>query len=70
MLAGFDIKKYKPKVISVEFLDFEMKKLEFKNNNLQTVTNSHLYKTLVDHNYFFINWLHGDLIFVHKDFRD
>ena len=70
VLAGLDIKKYKPKVISVEFLDFEMAKLEFKNNNLSNIINSDLYKTLVDHNYFFINWLHGDLIFVHKDFRD
>ena len=30
----FYLKKYNQKVISVEFLDLEMKKLEFKNNNL------------------------------------
>ena len=27
-------------------------------------------KEVVDNNYYFVNWLHGDLIFVHKDFRD
>lgn len=70
VLAGLDLKKYKPKVISVEFLDLGMKKLEFKNNNLLNIINSHLYKSLTENNYFFINWLHGDLIFVHKDFRD
>ena len=70
VLAGFDLKKYKPKVISVEFLDLEINKLQFKNNNLSNIISSHLYKTLIENNYFFINWLHGDLIFVHKDFRD
>ncbi len=70
VLAGFDLKKYKPKIISVEFLDLEINKLQFKNNNLSNIISSHLYKTLIDNNYFFINWLHGDLIFVHKDFRD
>ncbi len=70
VLAGLDLQKYKPKVISVEYLDLEMKKLEFKNNNLSNIINSHLYKILINNNYFFINWLHGDLIFVHKDFRD
>ena len=70
VLNGFDLKKYKPKVISIEFLDLEMNKLEFKNNNLLNVTKSNLYKTLINNDYFFINWLHGDLIFTHKDFRD
>ena len=31
VINGFDIDRYKPKVISVEYLDLDMKKLEFKN---------------------------------------
>ena len=39
-----------------------MQKLEFKNNNISNIINSELYKTMLSNNYFFINWLHGDLI--------
>ena len=67
---GFDLEKYKPSVISVEFLDLKMKKLEFRNNDLSRVINSNMYKILNNNNYSLINWLHGDLIFVHKNFRD
>lgn len=70
VLKGFNINKYKPSVISVEFLDLNMKKLEFKNNDLNNILNSDLYKYFIQNNYYFINWLHGDLIFVHKNFRD
>ena len=70
VLAGFDLKKYKPNVVSIEYLDLKMKKLEFKNNNIQNLINSNLYKYFINNDYYFINWLHGDLIFVHKDFRD
>ena len=70
VLSGFNIKKYKPLVISVEFLDLKMKKLEFKNNNIQTILDSNIYKYFIENNYYFVNWLHGDLIFVHEDLRD
>ena len=70
ILEGFDIDKYKPDVISIEYLDLRMKKLEFKNNDINNLMNSNLYKYFMDNNYYFINWLHGDLIFVHKSFRD
>ena len=70
VLSGFDIKKYRPLVVSIEFLDLKMNKLEFKNNNIQTVLNSNIYKYFINNNYHFVNWLHGDLIFVHEDFRD
>jgi len=70
ILNAFDISRYKPSIISVEFLDFDMKYLEFKNNNLQRIVNSDLYKHFLNNNYHFVNWLHGDLIFVHRDFRD
>ena len=66
----FDIKKYKPYVISIEYLDLNMKKLEFKNNDINNILNSNLYKYFIQNDYYFVNWLHGDLIFIHKDFRD
>ena len=70
ILRNFDIKYYKPKVISVEFIDYQMKKLEFKNNNINRVLQSDLYKYFISNNYHFVNWSHADLIFVHKDFKD
>ncbi len=70
VLKGFNINKYKPSVISVEYLDLDMKKLEFKNNDINNLLNSDLYKYFIQNDYYFVNWLHGDLIFVHKDFRD
>ena len=70
ILKNFDIKYYKPKVISVEFIDYQMKKLEFKNNNINRVLKSDLYRYFISNDYHFVNWSHADLIFVHKDFRN
>ena len=70
ILKNFEIKYYKPKVISVEFIDYQMKKLEFKNNNINRVLQSELYKYFISNDYHFVNWSHADLIFVHKDFKD
>ena len=68
ILNSFDIDKYKPSVISVEFIDFKMKKLELKYNNIERVIDSNLYKFLTNQNYNFINWSHSDLIFAHDNF--
>ena len=70
VLKNFDIQLYKPKAVSVEYLDFTMNKLVFKNNKLENVIESELYKYFIKNDYFFVNWIHSDLIFVHKDFRD
>ena len=70
VLEGFDLNKYKPTVLSIEYLDLKMKKLEFRNNDINNLMESNFYKYLTKNDYFFVNWLHGDLIFVHKDFRD
>ncbi len=70
VLEGFDLTKYKPSVISIEYLDLKMKFLELKNNDLSRITKSEFYKLLISKDYHFVNWLHGDLIFAHKDFRD
>ena len=47
-----------------------MKKLVFKNNDINRVLQSDLYKYFISNNYHFVNWSHADLIFVHKDFKD
>ena len=70
VLQGFDLVKYRPSVISIEYLDLQMKNLEFKNNDIYRIFETEFYKLLIDKDYHFVNWLHGDLIFVHKDFRD
>ena len=70
MLKGFDFAKYRPEVINVEFLDLKMKKLELRNNDLNSILNSELYKYIASKNYHFVNWIHGDLIFVSNNFRD
>ena len=70
VLKGFDLINYKPSVISVEYLDLNMKYLEFKNNSINRIFTSEFYNLLVSNDYYFVNWLHGDLIFVHKSFRD
>ena len=70
VLKGFNILKYRPSIISIEYLDYEMKHLELKNNNLKNIINSNIYKYLIQNRYFFVNWVHGDLIFAHKNFRD
>ena len=70
VLNNFNIQKYKPKVISVEFIDFQMNELEFRNNNVDRILKSELYKYFTSNNYHFVNWTHADLIFVHETFRD
>ena len=70
VFLGFDLMKYRPSIISVEYLDLKMKQLEFKNNDIYRILDSDLYKFLTDNNYFLVNWLHGDLIFVNREFRD
>ena len=70
VLKNFDIKLYKPNIVSVEFIDYQMKELEFKNNNIDRVMESDIYKYFISNEYYFINWSHADLIFAHKNFRD
>ena len=70
VLKGMNLQKYKPDIISVEFLDLNMKELEFKNNNIKNIIDSDLYIHMINNNYSFINWNHADLIFVNNNFRD
>ena len=67
VLKGFDLKKYKPKALSIEFIDPEMRKEEFYHQNINNIINSNLYKYMSDNDYYLVNILHSDLIFVSKE---
>jgi len=70
VLKGFDIKKYQPDIIVIEFLDNDLKKHEFYNLNIQKVINSEIYKFMLLSEYSFVNWLGSDLIFVNNKIKD
>lgn len=70
VLKGLNMKKYKPKVIVVEYLDLTAKKLEIKNLNINNILTSELYLFMINNGYTLVNWLHSDLVFINNDFRD
>jgi hypothetical protein len=70
VLKGFDIKKYKPAIIVLEFLDNDLKKHEFYNLNIQKVLSSEIYKFMLLNDYSFVSWLGFDLIFVNNGIKD
>ena len=70
VLRGIDLNKHFPEMIVIEFLDRNiLDKLEFHNQNIDQITNSEIYKYMVQNGYHFVNWLHSDLIFVHNSTR-
>jgi hypothetical protein len=70
VLKGFDINKYRPDIIVLEFIDNALKKQEFYNHNVQNVINSEIYKYMLLNNYSFVNWVGSDLIFIAENIRD
>ena len=70
VLKGFDIKKYSPSLVVIEFLDLRMKKLEFYNNSIKNILSSNIYKYFIKNNYSLINWNHADLVFVNNSLKD
>ena len=64
VLKGFDLNKYKPKALSIEYIDTKMIKEEYYHQNINNILNSDLYKYITNYGYHFVNWLHSDLIFV------
>jgi FkbM family methyltransferase len=69
VLKGFDINRYKPDIIILEFIDNSVKKQEFYNNKIQNLINSEIYKYMSENNYSFVNWVGFDLVFISKDIR-
>ena len=70
VVRSIDLKKYAPEMIVIEFLDLKMKEIEFYNQDISLVLNSEVYKHMIKNDYYFVNWLHSDMIFVHKSIRD
>ena len=68
VLAGFDFNLYSPDVIVVEYLDLTLSKIEVKNQNIENIFKTDLYKFLISKKYILVNYIYADLIFVKKDF--
>ena len=66
VLKGLNFKKYKPKIIILEFIRPNIK--EFYQNDIKDITNSKIYKFMINKGYKLINWVHDDLIFVSKKY--
>ena len=62
VLQGFDLKKYKPDLIVLEFIQPNIK--EFSQQEINLVIESELYKHMIKNDYKLINWIHADLVFV------
>ena len=69
VFLGFDFEKYSPNVIIVEFLDLSLSKIEIKDQNIDNIINSDLYKFLTSKGYTLVNFIYADLIFVKNSFR-
>ncbi len=67
VLKGFDLYKYNPTLIMLEFIEPAVK--EFYDKNIQRVQNSEIYKYLITNNYKLINWNHDDLLFISNDYK-
>jgi hypothetical protein len=62
VLQGFDLKKYKPDLIVLEFIQPNIK--ELSQQKIDTILESDLYKHMNNNDYRLINWVHADLVFV------
>jgi FkbM family methyltransferase len=62
VLKGFDLKKFKPKVILLEYIRSDM--TEFYQKDIDMILNSEIYKYMIKNNYKLINWNHADLMFM------
>lgn len=66
VLKGFNLKKYKPTIVILEFINPKVK--EFYQHNLLNITSSKIYRYMIRKNYKLVNWVHDDLIFIQKSF--
>ena len=67
VLKGFNFKKYKPKLVVLEFIDTSIK--EFYEQKFEKVLSSEIHKFMTNENYKIINWIHDDLVYVPKDLK-
>ena len=60
------MKKYKPKLILLEFILPNQK--EFYEKNIKEIMDSDVYKFLINNEYKLINWNHDDLLFMSTNY--
>ena len=65
VLKGFDLNKYKPDLIMIEFIDANVKEYYFQS--IDNILKSNIYVFMDKNNYKLINWIHDDLVFVPKN---
>ena len=65
VLNGFDLNKYKPELIIIEFIDPVINDYYLKDIN--NVLDSTIYKIMDMNNYKLVNWVHAVLIFVPRN---
>ena len=70
VLKDFNFKKYCPDLIVVEYLEPNLKQVEFHNQTLKNIFQSELYNFMIKNDYTMVNWLHSDLIFVSNRIRE
>lgn len=70
VLKGFDLEKYSPDIVVIEYVDLSMKKEEFYNNNITKVLDSEISTYMQSQNYSFVNWLNQDLVYVNNKLRN
>jgi len=68
VLKGFNIKKYKPTLIMLEYIKPNVK--EFYDKNINEIQNSDIYNYMINNNYKLINWNHDDLLFIISDYNN
>ena len=54
VIKGFDLKKFKPKVVVIEHLDLTLKKLEIKNLDVKNFLKSEIYLHMIKENYIWL----------------
>ncbi len=64
VLKGLNFNKYRPKIISIEFIKPNVN--EFYQHNIQNIEKSNIYKFMISKKYKLINWIHDDLVFISK----
>jgi len=62
VLKGFNLKRYRPKVILLELIYNDVK--EFYQKDINSIIKSDIYKYMIANKYKLINWNHDDLMFM------
>ena len=65
VLKGFNLKKYKPTIILLEYRLPNLK--EFYDKNIDQIIKSEIYQYMISNRYKLINWNHDDLMFMYED---